>query len=252
MEMAGPILLCAADLAAVDDVRRPLEEAGHVVRRQVLSAAEAVPAEKPALVVIDSRRCEGDALHFCRRFRSLPSEGSTPLLFVLGDGSAAARLASLDAGANANLLRPFASRELLTHVQNLLRTHQLQRRLMEKTAEGQQTGQRLRQAYRQIDQDLAAVRQIQLNFLSRSLPEVPGVALAVHYRSCGQVGGDSHDAFRLDERHVGFYVADALGHGTAAGLLTMYLKQAVQGKDVTPRLTAWCRPTKCFAGSIAN
>ena len=122
--------------------------------------------------------------------------------------------------------------ELLTWVQKLLQTHQLERNLAEKAAEAQQTCQRLRQAYGQIDQDLAAVRQIQRQFLPSSLPEVSGVNLAVHYRPCGQVGGDSYNCFRLDERHIGLYVADALGHGAPAGLLTMFLQRMVQGKEL--------------------
>ena len=33
--------------------------------------------------------------------------------------------------------------------------------------------------------------------------------------------------------HVGFYLADAMGHGVPAGLLTVFLKRAVQLKEVT-------------------
>jgi serine phosphatase RsbU (regulator of sigma subunit) len=36
---------------------------------------------------------------------------------------------------------------------------------------------------------------------------------------------------RLDESHVGFYMADAVGHGMPARLLTMFLKQALVTKD---------------------
>lgn len=37
---------------------------------------------------------------------------------------------------------------------------------------------------------------------------------------------------RLDEHHVGFYLADAMGHGVPASLLTVFLKKAVQPKEV--------------------
>lgn len=229
MDVAAPIWLCAGDPAAADDVARPLEAAGHVVRRLPLADTPA-PTERPTLVVLDGRPGDEPALQFCRRLRARSGDG--PVLFVPGDTSPAARLACLDAGADAYLLRPFAPRELLARTDMLLRAHHLQRRLTEKAAEAQQTCQRLRQAYRQIDQDLAAVRQMQRHFLPRALPDVPGVTLAAHYHPCGQVGGDSFDAFRLDEHHVGFYVADALGHGTPAALLTMFLKQTIRGKDV--------------------
>ena len=41
------------------------------------------------------------------------------------------------------------------------------------------------------------------------------------------VSGDIYDITRLDEEHVGFYVADVVGHGIPAALLTIFLKQAM-------------------------
>ena len=37
---------------------------------------------------------------------------------------------------------------------------------------------------------------------------------------------------RLDETHVGFYVADVVGHGMPAALLTMFIKKALQTKRI--------------------
>ncbi len=61
---------------------------------------------------------------------------------------------------------------------------------------------------------------------------MPPVRFAVHYLLCGQVGGDFYDVFRLDENHVGFYVADAMGHGVPASLLTIFVKKGVRAKEV--------------------
>src|SRR5207244_2200995 len=74
--------------------------------------------------------------------------------------------------------------------------------------------------------------RIQASFLPQSLPQVPHVRFAVHYVLCGRVGGDFYDIFRLDERHVGFYVADAMGHGVPASLLTIFVKKGVKAKEV--------------------
>lgn len=49
------------------------------------------------------------------------------------------------------------------------------------------------------------------------------------------VGGDFYDVLRLDENHVGFYVADAMGHGVPAALLTIFLKQGVRPKEIQGR-----------------
>jgi len=90
----------------------------------------------------------------------------------------------------------------------------------------------LQHAYQQIDRELDLARRIQLSFLPQALPEVPRAHFAVHYSLCGQVGGDFYDAFRLDEKHVGFYVADAMGHGVPASLLTIFVKKGVRTKEV--------------------
>ena len=41
------------------------------------------------------------------------------------------------------------------------------------------------------------------------------------------VSGDIYDIVRLDEEHIGFYLADVVGHGMPAALLTIFLKQAL-------------------------
>src|SRR6185295_3044153 len=38
--------------------------------------------------------------------------------------------------------------------------------------------------------------------------------------------------FRLDEQHLGFYVADAMGHGVPASLLTIFVKTGVRAKEI--------------------
>src|SRR5438132_13448650 len=67
--------------------------------------------------------------------------------------------------------------------------------------------------------------------LPQSLPDLPPARFAVHYRPSGRVGGDFYDVFRLDEDHIGFYVADVMGHGVTASLLTIFLKKAVKAKE---------------------
>ena len=47
------------------------------------------------------------------------------------------------------------------------------------------------------------------------------------YEPAEWVSGDLYDVRRLDEQHIGFYIADAVGHSMPAALLTMFLKQAI-------------------------
>ncbi len=83
-----------------------------------------------------------------------------------------------------------------------------------------------------LDQELRLASRLQRDFLPRRLPEVGAVRFAVLYRPAEWVGGDIYDVARLDETHVGFYVADAVGHGLPAALLTMFIKKAFQTKRI--------------------
>jgi sigma-B regulation protein RsbU (phosphoserine phosphatase) len=68
--------------------------------------------------------------------------------------------------------------------------------------------------------------------LPRRLPEVGRARFGVLYRPATWVSGDIYDIIRLDETHVGFYVADVVGHGMPAALLTMFIKKALQTKRI--------------------
>jgi sigma-B regulation protein RsbU (phosphoserine phosphatase) len=104
--------------------------------------------------------------------------------------------------------------------------------------------QRLQQANQQIDQELELARRLQESLLPQSLPQLPRVRFAVKYKPFTQVGGDFYDVFRLDENHVGFYVADAMGHGVPASLLTIFVKKGVRAKEINGQSYRLVPPTE--------
>jgi sigma-B regulation protein RsbU (phosphoserine phosphatase) len=226
------ILLCADAATEVGDVRRVLEAAQFGVTAHALGAADPADPTPYQAVLLDATRSAGECLALCRRLHALVADGFLPTLVITADPSPAARLASLESGADAYLLRPFDPAELLAHLRALLRNKERHDRLAEKTAEIHRINKRLQQAYHQIDQELELARRIQESFLPQRLPEVPQFKFAVHYQPCGRVGGDFYDVFRLDEQHVGFYVADAMGHGVPASLLTVFVKTGVRAKEI--------------------
>lgn len=84
----------------------------------------------------------------------------------------------------------------------------------------------------ELDQQLRLAGRLQQDFLPRRMPEVGPLRFAALYRPAGWVSGDLYDVARLDETHVGFYVADVVGHGMPAALLTMFIKKALQTKRI--------------------
>ncbi len=198
-------------------------------------AAQAVPdvVTGYAAVLLDGRARAADVLALCRRLSLRPLDDRPPLLYLAPDDSPAARLAGFAHGADAVLARSATADELAAQLRALDRWRKARDQWVGRAAEAQQFSGQLQQAYRQIDQDLRMARRLQASFLPQTLPEVGPVRFAVSYRPCGQVGGDFYDVVRLDEDHVGFYVADAMGHGVPASLLTVFLKKAVQPKEVS-------------------
>jgi len=68
---------------------------------------------------------------------------------------------------------------------------------------------------------------VQQDFLPTRLPSCNGLRWATTFLPAEWVSGDIYDIVRIDEQHIGFYVADVVGHGIPAALLTIFLKQAL-------------------------
>src|SRR5439155_5857770 len=83
-----------------------------------------------------------------------------------------------------------------------------------------------------VDDEMRLAARLQQDFLPKSLPQVGRVHFHTLFRPAGYVSGDLYDVMRLDEKHVGFYMADAVGHGMPAALLTMFIKNALVTKEI--------------------
>jgi sigma-B regulation protein RsbU (phosphoserine phosphatase) len=80
----------------------------------------------------------------------------------------------------------------------------------------------------QLENQLKMAGAVQRDFLPQTLPDGSKFRWAVAFMPADWVSGDIYDITRLDEKHIGFYLADAVGHSMPAALLTMFLKQAIQ------------------------
>ncbi len=86
--------------------------------------------------------------------------------------------------------------------------------------------------FAQVDQEMRLAGRLQSAFLPQHVENVGRAHFAAMYRPATFVSGDIYDIYRVDEDHIAFYVADAVGHGMAASLLTMFIKNAVTSKNV--------------------
>jgi serine phosphatase RsbU (regulator of sigma subunit) len=84
-----------------------------------------------------------------------------------------------------------------------------------------------------IDEELRLAARLQQDFLPKTLPQVGRLHFHTLFRPAGYVSGDLYDVMRLDEKNVAFYMADAVGHGMPAALLTMFIKNALETKEIS-------------------
>lgn len=100
----------------------------------------------------------------------------------------------------------------------------------------EQTGASERRAapspeYSELAEQLKMAGKVQRTFLPDKLPQGENFRWAVLFEPADWVSGDIYDVTRLDEQHIGFYIADAVGHSMPAALLTMFIKQAITMRE---------------------
>jgi len=83
-----------------------------------------------------------------------------------------------------------------------------------------------------IDEELRLAAQLQREFLPRELPKQDGMDFQILFRPATYVSGDIYDVERLDENHIGLFLADAVGHGVPAALMTMYIKRSLRTREI--------------------
>jgi sigma-B regulation protein RsbU (phosphoserine phosphatase) len=78
-----------------------------------------------------------------------------------------------------------------------------------------------------IHEELHLAASIQREFTSAPLPRVEGLEFGVLFRPVNFVSGDIYNVRTLGEGRAAFFLADAVGHGVPAALLTMVLTSSL-------------------------
>lgn len=106
----------------------------------------------------------------------------------------------------------------------------------------------LREEMSKMHDEMQLAGRVQREFLPATLPRVDGLEFDVLFRPCSYVSGDIYDIVRLDDNLAGFMLADAVGHGVPAALMTMVLTRSLpmvdyneDGSVITPPAEALAR-----------
>ncbi|HEV3023722.1 MAG TPA: SpoIIE family protein phosphatase [Pirellulales bacterium] len=212
------ILVVDDDAGTLRAVQRILSKLHRVTC--VSSGAEALAqigaghlgAGHPDIAVVDIRMPEMNGFALTRELRS--RAGDIDVILMTGDPEEPenALVRAIDEGAFYFIQKPFDRRVLLTLVARCLELRQLRA---------------AQQRYvRQLEHELDEARRFQLSLLPPRRGEGPGVSLNARYVSCSQLAGDLYDYAAADAGCVAFLIADVVGHGVPAAMLTSVVKSA--------------------------
>jgi len=82
-----------------------------------------------------------------------------------------------------------------------------------------------------LTEQLRLAGLVQRDFLPAHLPNCEEAQFVATFIPAEWVSGDIYDVARIDEQHIGFYIADAVGHAMPAALLTIFIKQAMAMRE---------------------
>ncbi len=95
-----------------------------------------------------------------------------------------------------------------------------------------------------LTEQLRLAGLVQRDFLPSNLPNSDAAQWAVTFIPAEWVSGDIYDVARIDEQHIGFYIADAVGHSMPAALLTIFIKQAMAMRETRDQTYRIFSPTE--------
>lgn len=157
--------------------------------------------------------------------------GAQTLAVLLADTADPVRSADTE-----NLLRLPPSAQPGTIAGALFAAAQATRAARQRERQGQLDSRVMALAERQIEAfqtEIQLAAMVQREFLPHDMPALPGLQFGVIFRPGSALSGDFYDVQRLDEHHVGLFLADACGHGVAAALLMMLVSRLLPTKDIT-------------------
>lgn len=81
-----------------------------------------------------------------------------------------------------------------------------------------------------LKREIELAANIQKNFLNYSVPDVDGWDIAYFSKAMAGVSGDMFDFYRTGRNLDGFGIFDVSGHGISSGLITMLVKNIINGE----------------------
>lgn len=182
------------------------------------AAIEEARRFKPDLAVVDVRLPAMNGFEVTRALKRAQPGLDAILMTGNSEEPDDTLIRAIDEGAFYFIQKPFDRRVLLTLVNRCLELRDLR----------EQREQFLRRVERELDE----ARQFQLGLLPPDQMELPGVSIAARYRACSELAGDIYDYAQAGGDAVALLIADVVGHGVSAAMMTGVVKAAFRSAHV--------------------
>jgi len=225
------ILIADDDVVSRRILASTLRKLGHdvVAAENGLQALEAFQMEYFPLLISDWLMPGMDGVTLCRHVRKLARENYTYIVLLTSLKGKTNFLEAMNAGADDFMTKPFDTDQLNGRIHVSERILVLQRRVAEGTRE-------LREKNEQMEEELKVARELQMALLPQHFPSIPpdasptetAIKFSSFYYPMAAVSGDFFTVNRLSDTAVAVFIADVMGHGVRAGLITAMISALIE------------------------
>ncbi|QQX81836.1 fused response regulator/phosphatase [Shewanella sp. KX20019] len=196
------------------------------------SAIEYLSDHHIDLVITDWMMPNMNGIEFCKILKR--SLNSPYTILLTGNSEASHIVEGINSGADDYVAKPFNSAVLKARINAGLRIIEMQSQLAQKNTKLNQLLKKEQQYLSLVKQDLALAAQLQQALLPEHCQLNQQWQVTCEFKPAHDLAGDIFQCFNIDEQHIGFYLLDVSGHGTAASMQSFTLAQ-----NLTNNQEAW-------------
>jgi sigma-B regulation protein RsbU (phosphoserine phosphatase) len=222
---AARILTIEDESPIRDGIVAYLEDSGFTMLQanDGLAGLEIFRREHPDVVLCDLRLPGMDGLDILSTITTESPE--TPVIVVSGVSLLNYAVQALKRGAWDYVTKPIQDMAVLeSAVRRVIEHAELLRQNREYREHLEKLNRELTQTLTQLQEDEEAGRRIQFQLLPEDRRSFGSYTFRRRLYPSMYLSGDFVDYFTIDDRHVGFYMADVSGHGAASAFVTVMLR----------------------------
>jgi phosphoserine phosphatase RsbU/P len=217
--LGARILVVDDDPGILHAVSRVLGRRHHVACVATGAAAlEEARLLRPDLAVVDIRLPEMTGFEVTRGLKAALRDVDVILMTGNAEEPDDNLIQAIDEGAFYFIQKPFDRRVLLALVTRCLELRRLR-------------GER-EMFLRRVERELEAARHFQVSLLPPTHFDRMGLSIDARYLACTELAGDIYDYVVADDGSVALLIADVVGHGASAAMMTGVVKAAFRASYV--------------------